>query len=112
MKNKIDWFYWIVYGAGIGVMLLIIALCATSMKVYSLSHENELLVAQKETLEVNIGNRLDYLTCDKIEIADPDLERHVEIMRRMLDNGYEFDRYEFYMKPTVSLGLPVESQDD
>ena len=54
MKNKDDWFIPIIYGAGIGVILLIVALCGVSMKVYSLSHENELLVAQKETLEKSL----------------------------------------------------------
>jgi len=54
MKNNDDWFWWIVYAIGIAFILLIIALCGVSMKLSTLSHDNELLVAQKETLEIAV----------------------------------------------------------
>jgi len=58
MKNNDDWFWWIVYAIGIAFILLIIGLCGVSMKLSPLSHENEILVAQKETLEENILSRI------------------------------------------------------
>lgn len=96
MKKKIDWFWWIVYSAGIGVILLIIALCAVSMKVSSLSHENELLIAQKETLESAVrhvhcnSGRFKY---DPITGSIYDNETK-EIYRKVEDPLSELDDYD------------------